>query len=98
MTTQIRITLTDAQAGNWTDGAEIVASGVRISEDRDYPALGDALEPHVTAYLTRRDRMLLADSAVTAWDPNATDLGDPIPGGAAVCVFRYLRGECEVMS
>lgn len=96
MTKTIKLTLTDTTSGTWSaDDGSTVATGARISEDRDYWQLVDVLQPHVAKAVAAEG---ITDALITCVDPNGTDLGgDLMPDGEEVCSFRVLNGEIAAM-
>lgn len=96
----IRITLTNPTIGEWTaPGADHestvpVAGDVTVPDDNDLQKLADRLRPHVIAYLDRHHLDAKRDTGVyvSAWDPHATHLGEPVPGGKELCSFRFRAG------
>lgn len=91
----IRITLTNPLTGQWTgpgrddESTVLVADDVVVRPDSDYQELADRLRPHVTAFLAEHHPEALADVYVSAWDPAAVHLGDPVPGGKELCNFAF---------
>lgn len=98
----IKIVLSDAAAGTWTTehSPVPVATGVRISENRDYWKLVEDIQPAIEQWLGRRplDGTLRTDGMLVLLDPAGAGLdGEIIPEGEVVCQFRLLAGTVEPM-